>query len=64
MSGRIAWTSIKADLAGGETVQLRRPAYTIDDPGYGAMQADTMSSPRCAMLQSPDPTCTMVCSRI
>ncbi|KAA3513697.1 c-type cytochrome [Agrobacterium vitis] len=35
-------------LAGGETVTLRVPTYTIDALGYGPMGADTTLSPRIA----------------
>ncbi|WP_207779346.1 di-heme oxidoredictase family protein [Zavarzinia aquatilis] len=36
------------ELAGGETVSLRRPAYTVADLAYGPMAADVMISPRMA----------------
>ena len=44
----IAYSAVHVDLAGSETVELRQPDYTIENPGYGEMQPDTMLSPRIA----------------
>ena len=48
--GRIAVTyeARPVTLAGGETVNLRTPHYTIADLGYGALASDVMMSPRIA----------------
>ena len=35
-------------LADGKTVKLRAPKYSISEPGYGALHAGTMMSPRIA----------------
>jgi CxxC motif-containing protein (DUF1111 family) len=35
-------------LAGGETVSLRHPTYTVTDLGYGPLHPDVMLSPRIA----------------
>ncbi len=44
----IAYTEVPVSLAGGETVMLRKPVYSITDPGYGAPHPDLMMSPRVA----------------
>ncbi len=36
------------ELAGGEIVMLRAPAYSIEDLGYGPLHPETMLSPRVA----------------
>jgi CxxC motif-containing protein (DUF1111 family) len=36
------------ELAGGEVVSLRRPAYAVADPAYGPLDPATMLSPRVA----------------
>lgn len=48
--GRMAidYEEIPVELAGGATVLLRRPAYHVADPAYGALHPDTMLSPRVA----------------
>ncbi|MES9841417.1 MAG: di-heme oxidoredictase family protein [Candidatus Thiodiazotropha endolucinida] len=45
---RIDYEEIELTLADNEKVQLRKPSYSITDLGYGAMQPDTMISPRIA----------------
>lgn len=45
---RIDYEEIEVALADNEKVWLRKPSYTIRDLGYGAMQPDTMISPRIA----------------
>ncbi len=47
-SVRITYTEIPVKLAGGATVSLRKPSYTITEPGYGALHRDTQMSPRVA----------------
>lgn len=44
----IAWQHSEVALAGGETVQLRKPVFTISNLAYGPMQDDVMVSPRMA----------------
>jgi CxxC motif-containing protein (DUF1111 family) len=44
----IDYETTEVTLADNEKVQLRKPNYTITDLGYGAMQPDTMVSPRIA----------------
>ncbi len=44
----ITYAEETVDLAGGETVSLRRPTYTVTDLGYGPMHPDVMMSPRVA----------------
>ncbi|MCA1971688.1 MAG: thiol oxidoreductase [Caenispirillum sp.] len=44
----ITYTEEPVELAGGETVSLRRPTYTVTDLGYGPMHPDVMLSPRIA----------------
>ncbi len=48
--GRIAiqYEEKPVTLAGGETVSLRAPRYSIADLGYGPLSADVMMSPRVA----------------
>ena len=48
--GRISVTyeEIPVALSGGETASLRKPSYTIEQLGYGAMHPDIMMSPRVA----------------
>ncbi len=44
----IAYEEIPIALNGGETVTLRKPAYRIEDLGYGPLSPGTMLSPRVA----------------
>ncbi len=44
----IDYTESEVELAGGEVVVLREPAYKIDDLGYGPLDPDVMLSPRIA----------------
>jgi CxxC motif-containing protein (DUF1111 family) len=44
----IAYTDETIALSGSETVRLRRPTYSVTDPGYGPMDPATMLSPRVA----------------
>jgi CxxC motif-containing protein (DUF1111 family) len=43
---KISYTEIPVTLTGGETVSLRKPHYSIDKPGYGALDEATTLSPR------------------
>jgi CxxC motif-containing protein (DUF1111 family) len=45
---RVSWTDLPVTLADGTVVTLRRPAYRIEDLGYGPMRPDTRMSPRVA----------------
>jgi CxxC motif-containing protein (DUF1111 family) len=45
---RIAYTEEPVTLAGGETISLRKPHYSVGDLGYGAMDPATTLSPRVA----------------
>ena len=45
---RIEWEEITVDLHGGEQVKLRKPHYHIDEPAWGPMRPDVMTSPRIA----------------
>lgn len=45
---KIAYTDIDVTLGDGEKVVLRRPQYSIQDHGHGAMHRHTMFSPRIA----------------
>ncbi len=45
---RIAYEEVPVALGGGETASLRKPAYSIEDPGFGPMADDVMLSPRVA----------------
>ncbi|HKA99753.1 MAG TPA: di-heme oxidoredictase family protein [Methyloceanibacter sp.] len=45
---KIAYGEREVKLAGGESVSLRAPAYTLTDPGYGPMSPGLMISPRVA----------------
>nr|WP_026613546.1 di-heme oxidoredictase family protein [Ensifer aridi] len=45
---RIAYTEEPVTLAGGETISLRKPQYSVGDLGYGAMDPTTTLSPRVA----------------
>jgi CxxC motif-containing protein (DUF1111 family) len=42
------WTEFEVPLEGGEVVRLRRPAWRIEDPGYGPFAPGLMISPRIA----------------
>ena len=44
----IDYEEIPVDLAGGETVHLRKPTYGVADLGYGPMHPEVMLSPRLA----------------
>ena len=44
----IAYEEVPVELAGGETVMLRRPNYAVADPAYGPLHPDTLLSPRVA----------------
>ncbi len=44
----IAYTEETVTLKGGETVNLRKPVYTVADLGFGPMAEDVMLSPRVA----------------
>lgn len=45
---RIDYEEIPVTLSGGEIVSLRRPAYSVDDLGYGPLDPATTLSPRVA----------------
>jgi CxxC motif-containing protein (DUF1111 family) len=45
---RVTWTEVPVALSDGTVVSLRRPAYRIDDLGYGPMRPDVRMSPRVA----------------
>jgi CxxC motif-containing protein (DUF1111 family) len=45
---RIEYKEIPVKLAGGETVHLRKPTYSITNLGYGPLAPGTMISPRVA----------------
>ncbi|MAS07225.1 MAG: thiol oxidoreductase [Ahrensia sp.] len=44
----IDYEEIPVPLAGGEVVSLRKPSYSVDDLGYGPLDAATTLSPRVA----------------
>lgn len=44
----IDYADVPVELAGGETVTLRRPTYSVTDLGYGPLHPDVMLSPRVA----------------
>ena len=44
----IVYEEIPVTLADGEVVSLRRPTYSIEAPGFGALHPETMISPRVA----------------
>jgi CxxC motif-containing protein (DUF1111 family) len=44
----IDYTENRVTLSGGETVRLRKPAYSIGHPAYGPLHPDTQLSPRIA----------------
>lgn len=44
----IEYTPVTVKLNGGETATLMKPAYRIDNLGYGPMRKDTQISPRLA----------------
>ncbi len=44
----VTWEEIPVELAGGETVSLRKPDWKAADLGYGPMHPNTMISPRVA----------------
>ena len=45
---QIDYTPVEVKLNGGETATLMRPAYRIENLGYGPMRADVQMSPRLA----------------
>lgn len=45
---KVSYTEIPMQLAGGESISLRQPHYTITDLGYGDLHPDTQYSPRIA----------------
>lgn len=45
---RIDYENLPVDLSDGTTILLRKPRYTVADPGYGPLHADVMMSPRVA----------------
>lgn len=44
----IRYEEVEVPLSGGEVAHLRRPTYTIADPGYGPLGEETNLSPRVA----------------
>ncbi len=44
----ITYEESPVELAGGETVMLRRPTYSVAEPAYGPLHPETMLSPRVA----------------
>nr|WP_169053180.1 di-heme oxidoredictase family protein [Rhodobacter xinxiangensis] len=42
------WTEIPVTLGDGSAASLRKPSYSIANPGYGSMAPDVMLSPRVA----------------
>ncbi|WP_298838669.1 di-heme oxidoredictase family protein [uncultured Roseobacter sp.] len=44
----IDYKEISVRLSGGETVDLRKPSYSVTDLGYGPLHPDAMLSPRVA----------------
>ncbi len=44
----ITYEEIAVELAGGETASLRKPSYSVAEPGYGDFHPDVMLSPRIA----------------
>ena len=44
----ITYTDVPVSLAGGETITLRKPTYSITHQGYGPLHPGTMMSPRIA----------------
>ncbi|MCC6736142.1 MAG: c-type cytochrome [Bauldia sp.] len=44
----IAWTEEPVTLAGGETVSLRVPSYSVTEGGFGPLPEGTLLSPRIA----------------
>ena len=45
---RITYEEFEVSLSDGEVVSLRRPTYSIDNLGYGALDKDVLISPRIA----------------
>lgn len=45
---KISYTEVPVTLAGGETVRLRKPSYSVTDLGYGPIEGDVTLSPRVA----------------
>ena len=45
---RIDYEEIPVTLADGEVVSLRKPTYSVEDPGYGPLHPATTLSPRVA----------------
>ena len=44
----IDYEEIPVTLAGGEVVHLRKPSYSVGEPGYGPLHPEAMLSPRLA----------------
>lgn len=44
----ISYSETAVSLSGGETASLRAPLYSVADPAYGPLGAETMLSPRVA----------------
>ncbi|MGI2032862.1 di-heme oxidoredictase family protein [Rhizobium panacihumi] len=42
----VTYEEVPVELAGGETMSLRKPTYSVSDLGYGPMYPDTTLSPR------------------
>ncbi|WP_322882984.1 di-heme oxidoredictase family protein [Sinorhizobium medicae] len=45
---RIIYTEVPVTLAGGETISLRKPRYSVAEPAYGPLDTATTLSPRVA----------------
>ena len=45
---RLAYEALDVSLAGGTTLRLAHPRYTVLDPGYGSLHPEHMLSPRVA----------------
>ncbi|MCF8482032.1 MAG: thiol oxidoreductase [Rhodospirillum sp.] len=44
----VTYEPVAVALDGGETITLRKPRYTIANPGYGAIDPEMLTSPRIA----------------
>lgn len=44
----VTWTPLPVTLADGTTVTLRKPTYSVTNPGYGPLASATILSPRIA----------------
>ncbi|MCB1885294.1 MAG: c-type cytochrome, partial [Geminicoccaceae bacterium] len=45
---RVDYADLPVTLGDGEVVHLRRPTYTVENPAYGPLAKDVMTSPRVA----------------